>query len=65
MYTITFNGLTFTGSHIEVARKYVEMKQYVGGDEGYGSMLKVTDRLGEKYDMEGFLAGMARLLAPA
>lgn len=61
MFTIELNGLTFTGSLMDVTSKYLCLKQMLGGNGGWAHWLTVTDPSGERFDMENWVAGARAL----
>lgn len=61
MYTIELNGLTYTGSLMDVTSKYLCLRQMLGGDDGWAHWLTVTDSSDERFDMEGWVTGARRL----
>jgi len=63
-FTIEVCGLSLTGSLLDVATKYKQLKHMMGGDDGYAYQI-VVYRDGEIIDMEELMEGMRRLFAPA
>lgn len=63
-YSIEIDGLTYTGSLLDVATRYKRLKHYMGGEDGYASQIVCT-RDGVLFNMEELLEQMARLFEPA
>lgn len=61
-YTIEIEGMTFTGDIQTVTKKYMNMSAYMGGEDGYAYIIKVTDFAGQPFDMVNFITRMRKMV---
>lgn len=61
MYTIKLEGLAFTGTLIEVTRKYLDLSQMLGGEDGWAHYISVTDSEGNVFAIDEWVEGARRL----